>query len=44
MAADADTKLVLAHRVDDRTPLAAYEFMMDVASRLASKVELTTLN
>jgi IS1 family transposase len=42
VAIDADTKLVLAHLVGDRNPPTAYNFMEDVASRLASKVQLTT--
>jgi IS1 family transposase len=42
VALDADTKLVLAHRVGDRTPPMAYDFMKDVASRLASRVQLST--
>jgi hypothetical protein len=42
VALDADTKLVLAHMVGDRTPPMAYDFMKDVASRLASRVQLST--
>jgi len=41
-AIDADTKLILAYRVGPRTPPMAYEFMKDLASRLAKPVQLTT--
>lgn len=41
-AIDADTKLILAYRVGPRTPPMAYEFMKDLASRLATPVQLTT--
>ena len=34
VALDADTKLVLSHLVGSRTPLSAYQFMEDVASRI----------
>ena len=34
VALDADTKLVLSHPVGSRTPLSAYQFMEDVASRI----------
>jgi IS1 family transposase len=39
---DADTKLIVSYRVGPRTPPMAYEFMKDLASRLATKVQLTT--
>lgn len=31
---DADTKLVLSHKIGSRTPPSAYEFLADVASRI----------
>lgn len=34
IAIDADTKLVLSHMVGSRTPPTAYDFMLDVASRI----------
>jgi IS1 family transposase len=34
VALDADSKLVIAHLVGSRTPLSAYTFMEDVASRI----------
>ncbi|MBI2222892.1 MAG: IS1 family transposase [Acidobacteria bacterium] len=42
VALDADTKLVLAHRVGPRHPVIAYQFMRDVAARLTTRVQLTT--
>jgi IS1 family transposase len=42
VALDADTKLVLAHQVGPRSPVIAYNFMLDVAARLTSRVQLTT--
>lgn len=42
VALDADTKLVAAHMIGPRTPPKAYEFMKDVASRVAGHVQLTT--
>lgn len=42
VAMDADTKLVLSYLVGSRGPYNCYEFMKDVASRLASRVQLTT--
>lgn len=39
---DADTKLVPCWHVGKRDAHAAYEFMMDLASRLRHKVQLTT--
>jgi IS1 family transposase len=41
-AIDADTKLMVSYMVGPRSPHMAYEFLKDVASRLASKVQLTT--
>lgn len=42
VAIDADTKLVPCWHVGRRDAYAAYEFMMDLSSRLKSKVQLTT--
>jgi IS1 family transposase len=42
VAIDPDTKLVPSFMVGSRTALAAREFMDDLASRLASRVQLTT--
>ena len=39
---DADSKLIVSWYVGDRTYLSAREFMQDVASRLANRVQLTT--
>ena len=39
---DADTKLIIAWLVGDRDAGCAHEFMMDVASRLANRIQLTT--
>jgi IS1 family transposase len=41
-AIDADSKLIVGYRVGQRTGADAYDFMMDVASRLTSRVQLTT--
>ena len=41
-ALDADSKLIVCWHVGTRDADAAYAFMMDVASRLASRVQLTT--
>jgi IS1 family transposase len=38
----ADTKLCVSYLVSDRSPASAYEFMMDVASRLKNRVQLST--
>ena len=38
----ADSKLMIAYRVGPRTPAMAYDFMQDVAARLANRVQLTT--
>jgi IS1 family transposase len=43
-AIDADSKLIVGYRVGNRTANDAYEFMQDVASRLTSRVQLTTDN
>lgn len=42
VAIDPETKLVPSFMVGNRTALAAREFMDDLASRLASRVQLTT--
>lgn len=39
---DADTKLMVCWHVGMRDASAAYEFMMDLASRLKNRVQLTT--
>jgi IS1 family transposase len=41
-AIDADSKLIVGYRVGQRTAADAYDFMMDVASRLTSRIQLTT--
>jgi IS1 family transposase len=41
-ALDADSKLIVCWHVGTRDAEAAYEFMTDVASRLANRVQLTT--
>jgi IS1 family transposase len=41
-AIDADTKLIASWLVGSRDADSAYEFMIDVASRLRSRVQLTT--
>jgi IS1 family transposase len=41
-AIDADSKLIVSYRVGARTGSIAYDFMMDVASRLTNRVQLTT--
>ncbi len=41
-AIDADSKLTLSFRLGDRTVATAYDFMEDLASRIASRVQLTT--
>lgn len=41
-AIDADSKLLVSFLVGDRGPHNCYEFMKDVASRLTSKIQLTT--
>lgn len=42
VALDADTKLVPCWAVGKRDSLAAFEFITDLASRLATRVQLTT--
>ena len=42
VALDADTKLVCAWMVSGRHSLAAREFIQDLASRLANRIQLTT--
>ena len=39
---DSDSKLAIAWRVGDRGPVTAVPFVKDLASRLASRVQLTT--
>lgn len=41
-AIDADTKLVPCFMLGQRDPIAARDFMEDLASRLANRVQLTT--
>lgn len=41
-ALDADNKLIVCWHVGTRDADAAYQFMMDVASRLSNRVQLTT--
>jgi IS1 family transposase len=41
-AIDADSKLIVSYHVGNRSASDAYDFMMDVASRLTSRVQLTT--
>jgi IS1 family transposase len=42
IAIDADTKLVLTYTLGDRGPKTAAVFMQDVASRVSTRVQLTT--
>lgn len=41
-ALDSETKLIAGYHVGTRDAACAYEFMMDLAPRLASRVQLTT--
>ena len=41
-AIDADSKVIIGHHVGTRDAGCAYEFMTDVAGRLAGRVQLTT--
>jgi len=41
-AIDADSKMILSYEVGDRSGDTAYEFMVDLASRLENRVQLTT--
>jgi len=41
-AIDADTKLVPAFRVGDRTPATATAFVQDVANRMSKRVQIST--
>ena len=41
-ALDADSKLCLSYRIGGRAGATAFEFMQDLASRLANRVQLTT--
>jgi IS1 family transposase len=41
-AIDADTKLIAGYHVGTRDAGCAYEFMTDLSSRIATRVQLTT--
>jgi IS1 family transposase len=41
-ALDAETKLIAAYSVGNRDAACAFEFMKDLAPRLATRVQLTT--
>ncbi len=41
-AIDADSKLIISYMLGDRGPLTAQAFMQDVASRVRSRIQLTT--
>jgi len=41
-ALDADTKLMISFRLGDRTLATAYDFMHDLADRIANRIQLTT--
>jgi IS1 family transposase len=41
-AIERDTKMILAYEVGDRSAATAFEFMDDLRSRLATRVQLTT--
>jgi IS1 family transposase len=41
-AIDADTKLIVSYMLGDRGPLTAQAFMQDVASRIRTRIQLTT--
>ena len=41
-ALDSDSKMILAYEVGDRTAMTAIEFMDDLRTRLANRVQLTT--
>ena len=41
-AIDADTKLIVSYMIGRRDPACAHEFMLDVADRVTSHVQLTT--
>ncbi|WP_424974281.1 IS1 family transposase [Dinoroseobacter sp. S124A] len=41
-ALDQDSKMILSYEVGDRSGATAYEFMVDLASRLRNRVHLTT--
>src|SRR6266853_934175 len=41
-ALDADSKLCLSYRIGGRDGVIAFEFMQDLAARLANRVQLTT--
>lgn len=41
-AIDADTKLIISYEVGDRSGATAFEFMSDLRTRLANRVQFTT--
>ncbi|HZQ19603.1 MAG TPA: IS1 family transposase [Terriglobales bacterium] len=41
-AIDAETKLIVSYMLGDRGAGTAYKFMQDLASRIASRIQLTT--
>ena len=41
-AIDADSKMILSYEVSDHSGNTAYEIMVDLASRLSNRVQLTT--
>ena len=41
-ALDPDSKLIVSYAVGNRSQVTAYDFMRDLASRLANRVQLTT--
>jgi IS1 family transposase len=41
-AIDADSKLIISYMLGDRGPLTAQAFMQDVASRIRTRIQLTT--
>lgn len=41
-AIDADSKLIVSYRIGQRTAADAYDFMLDVASRVTARIQLTT--
>jgi IS1 family transposase len=41
-AIDADTKLIVSYAVGDRGPVTAKAFMLDIASRITNRFQLTT--
>lgn len=41
-AIDADSKMILAYEIGDRSATTAHEFMFDLRDRLSNRVQLTT--